>query len=223
MDALVHETAAVLGPRAAPRSLLVIGAVAVPADVHGPVGQPAEAPRLQGVARLLHGHVEAVLMAGAHLDARLLGAAHNLVCIGHGHGQGLLHNAVHARVDEVQGNPGVLAALGGHGRKLDLGVLGQHLPVIDVAGDGAVALEAVLGQERLHALGQHVANGHEVEAVALDGSDVVGGDAAAADDGALHARPPWRRSGSVPRAPARCLRRHGRRRRGDRPGPRAGA
>lgn len=190
MDALVHEAAAVLGPRPAPRGLLVVGAVAVPADVDGTVGEPPEATPLQGPAGLLHGHVEAVLVAGAHLHTGRVGASNDLVGVGHGHGQGLLDDDVDAAVDEVEGDPGVLAALGGHGCELDLGVLGQHLPVVGVAADGAVALEAVLGQERLHALGQHVADGHEVEAVALDGGDVVGGDAAAADDGALHATAP---------------------------------
>lgn len=71
VDALVHEGAAVLCPGAAPGSLLVVGAAAVPADMYGTVGKPAEASGLEGPAHFLDRNVETVLVAGGNLDVFL--------------------------------------------------------------------------------------------------------------------------------------------------------
>ena len=65
VDALVHHAPAVLGPGAAPGSLVVIALVPVPAHMDRPVGELAEAALLQCLPGSLHCRVEAVLMAGA--------------------------------------------------------------------------------------------------------------------------------------------------------------
>ena len=118
VDALVHQAAAVLRPGAAPRCLIVVVPVTVPADVDAAVGELSEAPPLYGVAQLLHRHVEAVLVAGGHLDVLFLAAADDLVRVVHAHGHGLFDNDVHPRVDAGEGDLGVDAALRGDGGQL---------------------------------------------------------------------------------------------------------
>ena len=118
VDALVHQAAAVLRPGAPPRCLIVVVPVTVPADVDAAVGEFAEAPPLYGMAQLLHRHVEAVLVAGGHLDVLFLAAADDLVRVVHAHGHGLFDNDVHPRVDAGEGDLGVDAALRGDGGKL---------------------------------------------------------------------------------------------------------
>src|SRR5699024_2645690 len=59
VDALVHQRAAVVRPGAAPLGLVVVVAVAVPADVNRAVGELAAAARLQRLAHLLHRYVKA--------------------------------------------------------------------------------------------------------------------------------------------------------------------
>ena len=186
MDALVHQAAAVLRPGAPPRGLIVVVPVTVPADVDAAVGEFAEAPPLYGMAQLLHRHVEAVLVAGGHLDVLFLAAADDLVRVVHAHGHGLFDDDVHPRVDTGEGDLGVDAALRGDGGQLQVGMLGQQLFVVRVAGDGIVVLEVILGQQLLHLLRQHVAHSDDVQLVVQGGLHVVDRDAAAADQCVSH-------------------------------------
>ena len=146
VDALVHQAAAVARPFPAPRRLIVVVAPAVPADVDAAVGEPSEAACLYGMAQLLHRHVEAILVTGGDLDMLFLAAADDLVRVVHAHGHGLFDDDVHTRVDAGEGDLGVDAALRGDGNELKLGMLGEHLPVVRVAGDGIVVLKLVLRQ-----------------------------------------------------------------------------
>ena len=189
VDALVHEAAAVLRPRAAPGRLLVVALVAVPAHVDGAVGEPAEAAVLERGARLLDGDVEAVLMAGRNEHAALLGAADDLVRVRHGHGHGLLNDDVHASVDAVESDGGVLAALSCDGDELKLGVLCEHLSVVLVPPDGSIARKVMLGEQLLHLPRKDVAHGDDIETISHCRSDVIRRDAAASDQGILHTKP----------------------------------
>ena len=150
------------------------------------MGQPAKAAGFQGMAQLLHRHVEAVLVAGGHLDVLFLAAADDLVGVVHAHGHGLFDDDVHPRVDAGEGDLGVDAALRGDGGQLQVGMLGQQLFIIRVAGDGIVVLEVILGQQLLHLLRQHVAHGDDVQLVVQGGLHVVDRDAAAADQCVSH-------------------------------------
>lgn len=185
VNALVHEAAAVLGPRAAPGRLLVVALVAVPANVNGAMREPAEAPRLKGRTRLLDSNVKAILVAGRDEHAPFLRAANDLVGVSHRHSHGLLNNEVDPGVDAVESNGGMLAALGGNGDKLELGVLLEHETIVLVASNGGVVLQTMLRENALHVLGHDVADRNDIELVADGGGNVVGGDAAAADKGVL--------------------------------------
>ena len=70
------------------------------------------------MAHLLHGHVEAVLVAGGDLDVLFLAAADDLVRVVHAHGHRFFNDDVHPRVDASEGDLGVDAALRGDGGQL---------------------------------------------------------------------------------------------------------
>ena len=180
MDALVHQRAAVLRPGASPFGLVVVVAVAVPADVDRAVGELAEAARLQRLAHLLHRYVKAVLVAGGNLDALLLAAADDLVGVGDAHRHRLFDDDIDAVVDAVQGNLGMHAALGGDAHQLRLLLL-DHFLIIGIAVDRVVVLQVVLCQKILHLLGDDIADGRELQMVVEHRLDVVGCDSAAAD------------------------------------------
>ena len=82
------------------------------------MGQPAKASGFQSMAHLLHGHVEAVLVAGGHLDVLCLAAADDLIGVVHVHSHGLFDDDVHAAVDAGKGDLRVDAALRGDGGQL---------------------------------------------------------------------------------------------------------
>ncbi|CAN4071007.1 Dihydrolipoamide acetyltransferase component of pyruvate dehydrogenase complex, partial [Dysosmobacter welbionis] len=185
MDALVHHAASVLGPSAAPGGLVVIALVPVPAHMDGAVGELAEPALLQGLPGGLDRRIEPVLVAGAHLDMVGLGSLHNGVGIRHGHGHGLFDDDVDAVGDAVEGDLRVDSALRGNGRQSGLLRL-DHLPIVGIAADGSVLLQAVLGQEGLHGLRLDVAHSGQFQVVVQHGFDVVDGDPAAADEHVFH-------------------------------------
>ena len=180
VDALVHQRAAVLRPGASPFGLVVVVAVAVPADVDRAVGELAEAARLQRLAHLLHRYVKAVLVAGGDLDALLLAAADDLVCVGDAHRHRLFDDDIDAVVDAVQSNLGVDTALGGDADQLRL-LLFDHFLIVGVAVDRAVVLQLMLCKQVFHLLGDDIADGCELQMVVEHRLDVVGCDSAAAD------------------------------------------
>ena len=69
---------------------------------------------------------------------------------------------------------------------MNVGMLGEHLLVIGIAGNGIVVLEVIPGQQLLHFLRQHVAHGDDVQLVVQGGLHVVHGNAAAADECVFH-------------------------------------
>ena len=151
----------------------------------GAMGEPTKAPCLQRGACSLNGNVEAILMAGRDEHALLLGAADNLVGVRHGHGHGLLDDDVHPGVDTVKRNGSVLAALRGDGDELELWMLRKYQAVVRKARNGGVVLETVLGENRLHVLGDNVTHGDDVKLVADRRGNVVGRDTTAADKSVL--------------------------------------
>ena len=180
VDALVHQRAAVLRPGASPFGLVVVVAVAVPADVDRAVGELAEAARLQRLAHLLHRYVKAVLVAGRDLDALLLTAADDLVGVGDAHRHRLFDDDIDAVVDAVQSNLGVDTALGGDADQLRL-LLFDHFLIVGVAVDRAVVLQLMLCKQVFHLLGDDITDGCELQMVVEHRLDVVGCDSAAAD------------------------------------------
>ena len=185
VDALVHHAATVLGPGAAPRSLVIVVLVPVPAHMDGAVGQLAEPALLQGLPGGLDGIVEPVLVAGAHLDVMSFRCLHDGVCVRHGHGHGLFNDDIHAVLNAVQGDLCMEPALGGDSRQLRL-LCVNHLFVIRVAVDRGVFLQPVLGQQSLHGLRLHVAHGGQLQLVVYYCFDVVDSDTAAADENIFH-------------------------------------
>ena len=189
VDALVHEAAAVLGPGAPPGGLAVVAPVPVPPHVDRSVGHAPEATLLHGSADVAHGDVEAVLVAGRYLHAALLGAPHDLVGVGHRHRDGLLDYRVDARVDAVQRDARVLAALGGDGRDVQVRLRREHLAVAAVDPRcRAVPLRPL--EQALGLAGGGVAERRELESVRADGLDVVERYAPAAYYCALHVTAP---------------------------------
>ena len=181
VDALIHQAAAVLGPGAPPGGLVIVAVVPVPADMDGAVRNLAETTGLQGLAHLLNGHIEAVLVAGGHLHTLLLAAADDLLSVVHVHSHGLFDDDIDAVVDAVEGDLGMDAALGGDGRQGYV-VFRQHLLIVGVALDGGVVLQVVLS----HFLRQNIAHGDDLQLVVDGGLHVVHGNAAAADESVFH-------------------------------------
>ena len=186
VDALVHESAAVLLPGPAPGRLLVIGLAAVPAHVDGAVGDGAEAALVERPPQLLDGEVEAVLVADGNLDALLAGALDDQVGVSHGHGHRLLDDHVDAALDAVEGDLGVLTALGRDAHELDLRVSVEHRGVVAAAlGPGEVPAAGLLEHD-VELGGVDVADGDEIQAVVGNGLDMVDRDPAAADESVFH-------------------------------------
>ena len=92
--------------------------------------QLPEAPLLDGPPQLLDGQIEAILVAGSHLDALLLCHGDDLVGILHGHSHWLLDDDVDSSRNALKRDLGVLATLGGDANELDLGVSVEHGHVV---------------------------------------------------------------------------------------------
>ena len=182
MDALVHEAAAVLSPGASPGGLIVIALAPVPPHVGSPMGQSAEPSGFQRLTDVLYGFIEPVLMVGADHHARLPAGLNDGVGVRDGQGDGLLDDHVAPGRDAVQGDGGMLAGLRGDGHQLRPLLL-QKLPIVRVPVD-------VLQRESLrllrHGLGEHVAHGHEIQAVVFGRLYVVRADPSTADQRISH-------------------------------------
>ena len=87
--------------------------------------------------------------------------------------------------DAVKRDLGVDAAFGGDAHQGGLFRL-HHLFIIGIAANGGILLQAVLGQQRFHGLGLDVADGGKLQVVVQDGFDVIGGNAATADERVFH-------------------------------------
>ncbi len=173
VDALVHERAAVLGPGAAPGCLLVVGAAAVPADMYGTVGKPAEASGLKCPAHFLDRNVETVLVAGGNLDVFFVGESNDPVGVVEGHGHWLLDDDVDAVFDAENCDFGMESALSGNAGQFGAALL-YHGLVVSVPANGAVVLQGVLPEEGVHVCGDSVADGGDFEFVVESCGDVVG-------------------------------------------------
>ncbi len=182
MDALVHQRAAILGPGAAPRRLLIIGHAAVPQHAHRAADQPAEAPVVQRAAQLPHRRVEAVLVADAEGHAPRLRLADHALRVGGAQGHGLFDQRVLARADAVQRDAGVVAALGRHGAAVGVDLL-QHLMVVGVDFRLFARRGQTIGRLFLRAFGHRVADGGQLHDIPVRRRrrDVVFGNPAAAN------------------------------------------
>src|SRR3982074_3732397 len=81
MTGLVGEYAAIIGPRAAPIVLIVVGLVPAPAHAHCPKNETAESTGLQRLACLNHRNVETILLDDEKLDAGFVTRADHVVRI----------------------------------------------------------------------------------------------------------------------------------------------
>ena len=189
VDALVHEASAILFPRAPPRRLIVISLVPVPTNMDAAVGYLPETPLFKRPARLLHRHVESILMAGGNRHATILRTRDNEIRIGDAHGHGLLDDNDSCR---RQCSPSAIAAClplsVAMATSSYVRVIGKHGAIIRVAGDRTCRPPShACAKKPLHLLGSSISQtATRFEPVVLGGKNMVGGNAAAADNGAFH-------------------------------------
>ena len=173
VDTLVHQCAAILCPGASPFCLIVVVAVAVPANVDRTVRKLAEASCFQRFSHLLNRYIESVLMAGRNLDALFLAAADNLVCVRHAHRHRFFDDNIDAVVDAVQRNLSVNAAFGGDADQLRL-LLFDHLFVVGIAVDGRIVVQLMLCQQIFHLLRHNIADCCKFQVIVEHRLDMVG-------------------------------------------------
>ena len=156
VDALVHQTAAVLSPGASPLGPGVILPVTGPADMGSTVEHPAEAALFHSVPDLLNGFVEPVLVADADFHTHFLRGGNDGIRILHGQGNGLFNDDVAAGTDAVHGDLRVQTAFGADGHQLgfgediafsDVSVVHNELgkPELQIVGGAKNALKELTG------------------------------------------------------------------------------
>ena len=177
VDALVHETAAVLVPCTAPSSLTVVGVIAIPPHRRAAVGKRAKTARLQSAPNSLDSRVKTVLVAYRHAYAAPPGRLHNGVGVGHRKRDRLLDNDMKTGVYAAKGYGAMSTAGSGDCHEIKLGMRGEHSAVVGIAwyrGD-THALKQGIGLSRVH-----IAHGHQPKTRLGHRLKMVGGNAAAA-------------------------------------------
>ena len=192
VDALVHECAAVLCPGAAPGSLGIVVAVAVPADMNGTVGKPAEAAGLECPAHFLDRNVEAVLVACGDLDIFFVREGNDPVSVAQGHGHGFLDDDVDAVFNTENCDFGMKPAFGGDADKFGA-LFFYHGLVVFILVYGRNIFQPVLPEKAFHVLWDSVTDSGNFEGVVEGSGDVVGRDASASYECVFHGSEllPW--------------------------------
>lgn len=177
VDALVHEATAVLVPRAAPRSLAVVGVVAIPAHRRAAVGKRTETTCLQSAPNSLDSRVKTVLVAHCHAHVAPSGRLHNGVGVGHRKRDGLLDNDVKAGVYADEGYGTMGAAGSGDRHEVKFGMGREHGAVVGIARYRG---NACTHKQGVGLSWVHIAHGHQPKTRLGHRLKMVGGDAAAA-------------------------------------------
>jgi len=113
----------------------------VPADVGRTVEQATEPPLVHGLADLHHRLVETVLVACTDLDVMLSCFLNYCICILYRQCYRFLNNDVYASSDALQGDRGMLSALGADGDQLGLLFVEHQLIVIVLCNFRSIQFE----------------------------------------------------------------------------------
>lgn len=184
VDALVHQSPAVLLPSAAPGGSVIVVSPPVPPDMGSTVEETAEAVLLHRLSYFHHRLVEAVLMAGADSHVVFLRLLDDGISILDGEGDGFLDDQVDSGPDTVQGDGGMPAALGADGDEVGLLLLNHRL-VVGVSG-GLCSVKLELEELILEHLVVDVTETDYLKAICLGRSQVVGRDPPASNEGVAH-------------------------------------
>ena len=177
VDALVHETAAVLVPCTAPSSLTVVGVIAIPPHRRAAVGKHTKTARLQSAPNGLDSRVKTVLVAYRHTHVAPSGRLHNGVGVGHRKRDGLLDNDMEAGVYAGEGYGAMGTAGSGDRHEVEFGMGREHGAVVGIARyrGNACAHKQGVGLSWVH-----IAHGHQPKTRLGHRLKMVGGNAAAA-------------------------------------------
>lgn len=167
MNALIHQSAAVAGPPAAPKRLIVVCLIPIPANVDRAVGKLPEAASLSRCVHLLCRGIKAVLVTYRSLYVVCFRFGDDLPRVRHAHGNGFFNDDVYAAANAVQRDFCMFPAVRGDGHQFKL-VFFQHGPVIAVLPD-ACAVHAHTVKQALGLACVKITGSYQFQTVLADG------------------------------------------------------
>ena len=175
---LVHEGAAVEFPGAAPRGAVIVGLRPAPEDVDRHQVDLAEAVGLDGALEQLQGRVLAVLLDDEEMHAGIVARLHHRLAVFQTGGHGLLAHHMATRLCHPDSLGGVESARRRQHDQVGIGALEQRLEGGETGRAGPLN-----GALQRH--GIDVGDRDELGpgGVTLEGLEVIGRDATAADQG----------------------------------------